>query len=280
MARPPLEVSALAQLACLLEASAFKPGNVAPGRPFRDMSYEDFLISALAIGPAFAEAGTVPLGVTIARAMDATRRATRANTNLGLVLLLAPLAAAAAQGEGTLREHLRRVLGATTVEDARLVYAAINAANPGGMGRVSEHDLSGRPSIPLRDAMTLARARDSIAREYVTDFEITFSLGAPRLKAARAAGLAWGDAVTETSLALLAAEPDTLIARKSGLEVARQVSAQAMETLESGGVRTAAGREALVKFDADLRDPQNSRNPGTTADLTAAAIFVALWEDG
>ena len=275
-----IDIATLAQLSCLLEVSAPKPGNVSPGMRFRDMSYEDFLVSALAIGPAMGEAGKVPLGITIERALAATRDVTRANTNLGLVLLLSPLAAASILTAGTLRERVQRVLRATTIDDARLVYNAIRSANPGGMGKVSDEDLGEQPRVTLLKAMELAKERDAVAREYATDFEITFDHGVPALRAARQAGLGWLDAVTEAGLNLLSEVPDTLIARKAGKEIALQVSAGARGVLEAGGVRSSAGRKALAEFDASLRDPQNSRNPGTTADLIAAATFVTLLEDG
>ena len=275
-----LDIATLAQLSCLLEVSAPKPGNVSPGMRFRDMSYEDFLVSALAIGPAIAEAGMVPIGVTIERALAATREVTGANTNLGLVLLLTPLAAASVLTAGTIRERVQRVLRATTIDDAKLVYNAIRSVNPGGMGKVSEEDVGAQPTVTLLKAMDLAKDRDSVAREYVTDFEITFAHGVPALRGARQAGLGWLDAVTETGLTLLAEVPDTLITRKAGKEVALEVSGGARAVLAAGGVRSQTGRKALAEFDASLRDPQNSRNPGTTADLTAAATFVTLLEDG
>ncbi len=277
-ARP--DLATLAQLSCLLEVSAPKPGNVSPGMRFRDMSYEDFLVSALAIGPALSEAGEVPLGITIERAVAATRRVTSANTNLGLVLLLTPLAAASTLAEGSLRQRLQRVLRATTIEDARLVYNAIRSAKPGGMGKVADQDLAKPPDVTLLEAMALAKGRDAVAREYVTDFEITFVHGVPALRAAREAGLGWLEAVTEVGLILLSEIPDTLIARKAGEEVSLEVSGEARAVLAAGGVRTSVGRKALAEFDASLRDPQNSRNPGTTADLTAAATFVTLLDDG
>src|SRR6059036_4154925 len=89
------EVAAAAQLACLLEVSAPKPGNVSPFVAFRDVTYADFLASAVAIGPAFAAAGDRPLGATIRAAVEATARWAPSNTNLGLILLIAPLARAA-----------------------------------------------------------------------------------------------------------------------------------------------------------------------------------------
>jgi triphosphoribosyl-dephospho-CoA synthase len=277
----PTDVSSLATLACLLEAGAPKPGNVAPGRPFRDMTYEDFVASAVAIGPPLVQAGQRPLGEMIAAALRATREWTDANTNLGIVLLLTPLARALLSGlAGGLRDRLQRVLGDSTVADAAAVYAAIRETAAGGMGRVADQDLSLQPTVTLLEAMRLAAQRDSIAGEYASGFGLTFDTAVPALRAARRDGLEWPDAVVETFLELLSARPDSLIARKLGADVAATVSARAAQVRHAGGVRTAAGRAALSAFDADLRDPQNSHNPGTTADLTAAAIFVTLAEDG
>ena len=131
----PEDIAAAGQLACLLEVSAPKPGNVSPARPFHDTEYEDFLASAVAIGPALAAAATRPLGMTIRSAVEATLRWTKSNTNLGIILLLAPLARAAAREGGDLRSRLARVLDETTMADAAEVYAAIRLARPGGLGK-------------------------------------------------------------------------------------------------------------------------------------------------
>ena len=277
------QVAAAAQLACLLEVSAPKPGNVCPGRDFHDTRYEDFLASAVAIGPAMASAGERPLGSTIRAAVEATGRWTRSNTNLGIVLLLAPLARAARvarTGGVALRDRLGIVLAETTVEDAADAYAAIRLARPAGLGQASAEDVSARPSVPLREAMALAAERDGVAREYATDFRLTFEVGAPVLRAARHAGLSWADATVEGYLRLLAAHPDTHIARKLGAAEADRISARAAEIYRAGGVRSQAGRDGLAALDRDLRDATNSRNPGTTADLTCAALFVVILEYG
>ena len=99
------DVACAAQLACLLEVSAPKPGNVSPGRHFADARYEDFLASAAAIGEPLAGAGTRGIGATVRLAIEATARWTRSNTNLGIVLLLAPIARAALEERG--RESFR-----------------------------------------------------------------------------------------------------------------------------------------------------------------------------
>jgi triphosphoribosyl-dephospho-CoA synthase len=277
----PAEVGAAAQLACLLEASAPKPGNVSPGRHFHDTRYEDFLVSAVAIGPAMAGAGETPLGVTVRAAVAATRRLTPRNTNLGIVLLLAPLCRAARRAEGTpLRERVHDVLAATSVADAVAVYEAIRLAAPSGLGAARAQDVAASPTVTLREAMGLAADRDSIAREYVNDFAIAFELGAPALRAALAEGLSWTDAVVDAYLGILAAVPDSHVARKLGAPAAEAIAARAREVHGLGGVRTARGRSALAEFDTELRDERNTRNPGTSADLTAAATCVVILEDG
>jgi triphosphoribosyl-dephospho-CoA synthase len=287
-----LDVGVMAQLACLLEVSAPKPGNVCPGRHFADARYEDFLASAAAIGGPLAGAGTRPLGATIRLAIESTANWAGSNTNLGLVLALAPLARAAALASTShepramsheqratsneLRESLRQVLATTTVGDASDVYAAIRRASPGGLGHADEQDVSGEPTVTLLDAMRLAADRDTIAREYATAFETTFEAGAPALERARGDALEWDDAIVETFLTLLATGEDTHIARRAGASVAAGVTDEARDVLAAGGVRTVAGRRALEEFDRRLRDDRGRANPGTTADLTAAAVFVVL----
>jgi triphosphoribosyl-dephospho-CoA synthase len=213
----------------------------------------------------------------VRRAIESTARWTRSNTNLGIVLLLAPIARAALKHDGfELREGVRRVLDATTVDDARDVYEAIRRASPGGLGRVDAQDVAGEPTMTLVEVMHLAAGRDGIAREYSTGFEVTFGTGAPALRLARRDGLSWNDAIVETFLTLLASGPDTHIARRGGAVLAADVSQRARAALAAGGVRSAAGRGAIDDMDIALRDARNTANPGTTADLTAAAIFVVL----
>ena len=274
------DVAVAAQLACLIEASAPKPGNVSPGRPFADLSYEEFLASAAAIGGPLAGAGMRPLGATVRLAVEATARWTRSNSNLGIVLLLAPLARAALmeQRDADLRRTLQRVLEATTVDDARDVYAAIRRAAPGGLGRVDVEDVAEEPTRTLLEVMRLAEDRDGVAREYATVFDRTFVTGAPAIDRARCDGLSWDDAVVETFLTLLAAAPDTHIVRRAGAAMAAEVSEQARAVLSAGGARSASGRRAIDDMDRGLR--ARGINPGTTADLIGAAVFIALLGGG
>src|SRR5438067_1134724 len=136
------------QIACIWEATARKPGNVHRYRDFEDATYADFLLSAAAIAPVLAGAPRRGIGASILEAVRATRRVIGSNTNLGIVLLLAPLAAVH-EGDD-LRAGLTRLLAELDVEDARLVYEAIRLARPGGLGRVAEQDVAEEPTQTLR----------------------------------------------------------------------------------------------------------------------------------
>ena len=274
------DIAAAAQLACLLEASAEKPGNVTPTHRFHNMAYEDFLRSAIAIGPAMSRAGSRGVGETVLAAMQATKHWTSANTNLGIILLFAPLAKAALQASAeSLRERLRIVLKTLTVEDARAVYAAIRLASPGGLAdTVEDQDIRDEPTLTLREAMALAVERDAIAAEYLSDYVVVFERGLPALQAARERQASERDAVTHLYLTLLAASPDTLIVRKLGPAAAQAVSDQAAQVVASGGIFSEVGRRGIAQFDQQLRDAKNTLNPGTTADLVAAVLFVDILE--
>jgi triphosphoribosyl-dephospho-CoA synthase len=273
----PDDVASAAQLACVLEASAEKPGNVTPSHDFDDTSYEDMLRSGIALGPELGRAGERGVGETVLASVRASRDVAGANTNLGIALLLGPLARAALGG-GPLRERLGDALRALTVDDARDAYAAIRLAGAGGLEERVEHDVRDEPRVTLREAMAAAAQRDTIASEYVTDHAVTFELGLPALSGALGDGLRPRDAIVEVALRVLAAVPDTLIARKHGPEAAGRVAAGARQVLTAGGVRSARGRTALAGFDASLRQDGNALNPGTTADLVTAVLFVALLE--
>ncbi len=275
----PEEIAPLVQAACLFEVSALKPGNVNRLHDFHDTRFEDFLLSAVAIGPAFGHVLEVGIGETVLRAVRDTRRVVQVNTNLGMILLLAPLARASGQVGGPLRERLGQVLAALTVADARAVYEAIRVVAPGGLGRAEAQDVSQEPTLTLREAMALAAARDRVASEYATGYEVTFERTLPCLAQARRQGFGWPEAIAEAFLTVLAAVPDTLIARKEGTAVAEQVSSFAREVLAAGNAGSAARAQAVAALDAELRVRGNRLNPGTTADLVAAATFVALAEE-
>ena len=271
-------VAGAAQLACVLEASAEKPGNITPRHDFADTTYEDMLRSAIALGPELGRAAERGVGDTVLAAVRATGRVAGANTNLGIALLLAPLARAALLEGGTLRERTEEVLGALTLDDARAAYAAIRMAGAGGLDEPVEHDVRAAPTLSLRDAMATAADRDSVAAEYATGYALTFGLGLPALAGALDAGLPPRPAIVELHLVLLATVPDTLIARKRGRRAAESVSAGAAGVLAAGGIRGEAGHAALQAFDVSLRQDGNALNPGTTADLVTAVLFVALLE--
>jgi triphosphoribosyl-dephospho-CoA synthase len=268
-------VGLLAQLACVWEVTARKPGNVTRCRDFDDATYLDFLASASAIAPMMGTACQQSVGETVLAAVRATRQVVRTNTNLGSVLLLAPLAAV--PPEEKLRSGVRRVLAGLTVEDTRHVYEAIRLAAPGGLGRAAEQDVAAEPTLTLREAMALAADRDLVARQYADDFAEIFDVAAPALVTGLDRVGSLEGAILWCQLHLMRDYPDTLIARKAG-PAAAESARRAGGVLERGWPASAGGWAALADLDAWLRADGRRRNPGTTADLIGAALFVLLRE--
>jgi triphosphoribosyl-dephospho-CoA synthase len=261
--------------ACLAELAALKPGNVHIHAAGHDMTVTDFEASAKASAPAMSKAG-LTVGQRILDAIRRTRSVVGSNTNLGIVLLSAPLAQAALMAPGLdLRRRLDSVLNDLTVDDAEQTFAAIRLASPGGLGQSARHDVRQPAKVTLRAAMTEARDRDRIAAQYATGFADIFETGLVRLVQVRSrwAELEW--ATTAVYLGFLAAFPDSHILRKFDANVAHAVMEEA-QTLEQR-FRSAADPQALLddlrQFDRTLKD--KGINPGTSADLTVATLFAA-----
>ncbi|HWL10341.1 MAG TPA: triphosphoribosyl-dephospho-CoA synthase [Planctomicrobium sp.] len=261
------------RLACQMECSAKKPGNVHPEADFNDVSYQDFMASADVIAPVLAQARETGVGGSIYDAVIKTRQMVGTNTNLGIILLLAPLAAIPA-GKSCL-DGIGPVLDSLTQVDAEFVYAAIRHAQPGGLGKVDEQDVASKPAIGLVEAMSLAADRDLIARQYHNRFQEVLGFGCQSLlRSVNEEGMDWETAVISTQLQLMATFPDTLIVRKCGSEIAVESQVRAQAVLNSNWRSDTDSH--LEEFDRWLRNDGHRRNPGTTADLIAAILFVAL----
>jgi triphosphoribosyl-dephospho-CoA synthase len=267
--------------ACIAELHALKPGNVTVYSAGHDMRLLDFELSADAIAAPLAQAG-LSVGERILGAIQATRRVVDCNTNLGIVLLCAPLAHAALQlrvGQ-SLRVGLSETLSGLDLRDAQLAYKAIRLAQPGGMGVAVDHDISEHnPRVTLLQAMRAAARYDRIAYQYVSNYEEVFEVAVPRYDTSLAR---WGSdawATTATYLDLLAAVPDSLVARKFGQRTAREVSEEAVRLADKLD-RQGADKQVvaqLSRFDNELK--QKGINPGTSADLTVAALTVGRLKD-
>lgn len=274
--------------ACELDVAVRKPGNVSRASPGHGMQAEMFVRSAhAAAGPLFQQGSRV--GARIEGAQAASWQAAGCNTNLGILLLCAPIAAAVERcampagsiSVAALRRALESVLGDLDVEDAGPAFRAIAAAQPAGLGSSPSQDVHAAPTVGLRAAMALAAPRDSIARQYRDGFAELFELALPALGAGferfEPGGLAdagTAHAVQRLYLTLLASMPDSHIVRKHGESVAQIVmsSAQAWRARADGGMRLDADA-GFVAWDEQLKS--DGLNPGTTADLTVAALMLA-----
>jgi triphosphoribosyl-dephospho-CoA synthase len=267
-------VSAAYIEACLAELDAPKPGNVHRFAPGHRMEVTDFIRSAEASATPIAAKGA-RVGIRVRAAVDATLAAVGQNTNLGIILLCAPLAVAAEAPETPLLPALTRVLDRLDREDAADVFSAIAAANPGGLGRAPRHDVHPPATVTLREAMAEAAERDRIARQYVTDYEDIFSLGLPALAAARRRQREAHWATLAFYLTFFATIPDTHILRKFNAAIAEAIRRDAADWRDT----FASARDpqeiadGLLSWDASLKT--RGINPGTSADLTVATLFAS-----
>lgn len=280
------------ETACLIEATARKPGNVHPAAAFDDLRYEDFVAAAQVAAPILARSRQLGVGRAVRDAVAATRAEVGTNVNLGICLLVAPLAAV--PEEQKLPVGIRDVLQNLTVEDARFVYEAIRLAQPGGLGDVPEQDVRQDPTHTLLDVMRLAADRDGVAAEYAKDFRLTYLTAVAWLKkflhdfqqqqiplpdpGGGPALTPWEYATIGVQLSLLMVQSDTLVRRKCGELIFHETACRAEYIIKQGFLREPAGISALQEFDAWLRADGHRRNPGTTADLIAAIWFIALRE--
>jgi triphosphoribosyl-dephospho-CoA synthase len=256
--------------ACRDEIEAPKPGNVHIFGAGHGMTVDDFLASAkVAEGPLSAPAASV--GARILGAVEATRAAVGTNTNLGILLLCGPLAAAAERGTD-LQAELAGVLTALDRSDAEQVFRAISLANPGGLGDVPRHDVRQPAEIGLYEAMAAAAERDAVALQYVSNFHDIFVTGLEALAAAHECGLKPPWPTVAIYLGFLAAFPDTHIRRKYGLAAARGIQREASEMLSVFQACKEDCLAGLLAFDRSLK--ARDLNPGTSADLTVATLFA------
>ncbi|HKN26916.1 MAG TPA: triphosphoribosyl-dephospho-CoA synthase [Roseiarcus sp.] len=260
--------------ACLAELDSPKPGNVHRFAPGHGMSLADFVRSAEVSAAPIAARGA-RVGVRVRDAVAATLLAVCQNTNLGIILLCAPLAAAMEMADVALRPALAGVLDSLDQADAADVFSAIAAANPGGLGRATRHDVNASATVTLREAMAEAADLDRIARQYVTAFEDIFSLGLPALATARQRQSDPRWTTLSVYLAFLVALPDTHILRKFGGATAEAIRREAADWRDAFAAAPdpEGMTEGLLKWDAALKS--RGINPGTSADLTVATLFAS-----
>jgi triphosphoribosyl-dephospho-CoA synthase len=253
-----------ASLACLLEVTARKPGNVHRFHDFPDLHFLDLATAALAIQEPMNRVSADTVGETILSAVQETRKLIRTNANLGIILLLAPLCAAPEDADPL--SEVSVILHHLTVRDASLAYRAIRLADPGSLGEVDEQDVWTEPTVTLREAMCLAADRDDVARQYATDYADIRNLVLPVLLEQIARSESLEQAIVQSTLHVLAERPDSLITRKTSRETAERVSRQARKVLDGG---------SLLAF-SEYLGHNTVLNPGTTADLMTAGLFLAL----
>ena len=264
--------------ACMAELEALKPGNVHIFADGHGMTVQDFITSAEAASVVIAQPN-LSLGERILHSVQATQKVIACNTNLGIILLCAPLIHAALQPSTlTFMQSLKSALANTTIEDAENTFAAIRLANPAGLGESAQFDVHKTATCTLLVAMQTAANRDSagdmIARQYTNSYEeIMESLLVYQQALARWQRTAW--ATTAVHLHFMAHFLDSHIVRKYGETIAKLVQNEALEHecefLKAYNPKNYLA--PLLKFDEALK--KRRLNPGTSADLTVTTLLMA-----
>lgn len=291
------------RIAIIRECSAPKLGNVFPGAEFTDMTYDTFCTAASAIGTAVDEmryasrVNSIDLGIgdyclcMVQAMMNSAGR----NTSLGTILLLAPLIVASHRSKS-----IHQVLAELSPRDTSLVYEAIRLANPGGMGKADLMDVAETPPLSLGEAMRFASSYDDVALQYVSEFELVMRLGRRiaelvATSVQRSKRDEWQESqgmqmsveevlfnrvVQLIQLEVLAERVDSLIVRKSGIELAKAVMNRCRE-ISGMSPDDECWQDHWKELDRWMREKRNDEgkhlaNPGTTADLIAAAIFFCM----
>jgi len=271
-----LSVGRIAELACLLEVTASKPGNVHRGADFEDVTFIDFAASAVALGQAIDETRGCPYGDTVLSVAARTKQVTLSNTNLGINLLISLLAKSCFQG-AICSENVISAVAELDELDSQKVFEAIRLMKPGGLGDVENHDVNDDATPCLIAAMTEAQDRDRIAAQFTNGFADVFDKALPWILAGHETfgdlmqGIVWAH------VRLMAEYPDSLIARKCGLPIAEQSQTMASKAIDALANGPDAYFAQVSNLDFWLRSDGHRRNPGTTADLIAAGLFVGLY---
>ena len=265
--------------ACEIDVKAFKPGNVSVYNEGHDMTVDDFIISAQVSATPITNSN-LSLGEKIYYAVKATRKAVGCNTNLGIILLCAPLIQAAQQqtSEQTLSDALHQVLDNTTVDDAEWVFNAITLAAPGGLGESDNQDVSEKAAVTLTQAMKIAADKDRIALQYITNYKDIFDFAVLRYNSSlvRFDDQLW--AAVSVFTGLLSRFPDSHIERKYGKKHTGWVLEQ-ITTVDDALLNSDRPEQLLpMLHEVDSAFKSKSINPGTTADLTVATVLISLME--
>ena len=265
--------------ACEIELQTFKPGNVSVYSEGHDMTVEQFRLSAqVSVGPL--TESRYSLGEKVYYAVKATREAVACNTNLGIILLCAPLLQAVSNcgPQLALRQAVADVLANTTVADANWVFRAIALASPGGLGKSGEQDVAGPATVTLAEVMALAAEKDKIAFQYANAFKDLFDFTVLEYNRAFVLSGERGWAALTVFTEYLARYPDSHIERKYGKQYSEWIAAE-MRSL-SEHMKTAHGFDRIESrlYGLDQAFKSKNINPGTSADITVATVLVVLLE--
>ena len=260
--------------ACVQELTAFKPGNVHCYAEGHDMTVEQFLISAYVTAPIMSNP-RMTLGSRIYESVRVTQEAVGQNTNLGIILLCAPIAYSALHDHSKgFRNTLVEVLNNSDLNDAQLILDAIRLAAPSGLGKSEKHDVFYPAAAGIREIMSAAGSKDLIAQQYANGFAEIFDFGLRVMQKAQAHDISRYEMANQIYLAFLSGFLDSHILRQHGREVAEEVKELAGHLYSKVRLRHFDSIICSELMKCDKLMKVRDINPGTSADMTVATIFT------
>lgn len=269
------ELSALLYDCFICDINALKPGNVGRHGAGHGMECADFARSAEVVSPILCDR-RLGIGRKILSSVEATRAAVHCNTNLGMILLIAPIIQVFHEHglQADFRRTVKSTLKSLGRQEAQDIFAAIRLANPGGLGKTDRYDVNFPQDIDIYSAMETAQDRDLVALQYANGYREVVDLGVKCLQNQfdRWNSVEW--AVVACYLMYMASFPDSHIRRKHGIETAGQARKRTKPVLERfmSYDNPEDAREVLMNFDRELK--ASELNPGACADLTVASLLL------
>ena len=260
--------------ACKKDVELIKPGNVSINSPHLDTNAQDYLDSSILSAKELFQ-DKYGLGERILQSVKITRSKINVNTNLGIVLLCAPIIQACVNYNSFgLREGIKQTLLSATYQDTHDLCMAISLSSPGGLGRSDMYDVSTNPSISIKQMMDYSAKYDRISYQFSHNYSDILDFIIPRLIILNEKHNSLDVSLSILFIEILAKIPDSHISRKYGDKIAKKTSNNASDLLKILDRENSPDYIANELNNLDYEYKKKGINPGTTADLLVASLMI------
>ena len=259
---------------CKKDIELIKPGNVNLLSSHKDTKAQDYLDSAILSSKELFNQN-YSLGKRILESVNVTRSQVNVNTNLGIILLCAPVIQSYIDFNNLdLREGIKKTLSTTSIKDTHDLCAAINISSPGGLGDSDMYDTASYPNASIKQIMDYSQEYDRISYQYSHNFSDIFDFIIPKLELLNQRYESLDISLSLLFIEILAKIPDSHISRKFGDKIAKKTSNNAHDLLKILDREHDPDYLAKALNNLDYEYKKKGINPGTTADLLVASLMI------